>query len=140
MRFMSIYRTEETNQPPSPEEMIRMGAFIDEMTKAGVLIANGGCLPSALGARVRAANGKLSVTDGPFTETKELVAGFAILECQSKAEAIELSKRFLKVIGGDGESEVRQMFEGATCIDMDKMVSKDFEAGLTALKTVAEKA
>lgn len=111
MRFMSIYKAAEKNQPPNPEEFARMGALVDEMTKKGVLIATGGCLPSALGARVRSDDGKLSVTDGPFIETKELVAGFAIIECRSKAEAIELAKRFLEVAGGDGESEVRQMAE-----------------------------
>jgi hypothetical protein len=111
MRFMSIYRTEETNAAPCAEEMTAMGEFVAEMTRSGVLLATGGCLPSALGARVRATGGKLSVTDGPFTETKELIAGFAILECKSKAEAIELSKRFLEVAGGNGESEVRQMAE-----------------------------
>jgi hypothetical protein len=108
---MSIYRTEETGAQPCPEEMTTMGDFVAELTQSGVLLATGGCLPSALGARVRATDGKLSVTDGPFTETKELIAGFAILECKSKAEAIELSKRFLAVAGGNGESEVRQMAE-----------------------------
>lgn len=112
MRFMSIYKAEETNAPPTQEEMTKMGALVEEMTTKGILIATGGCLPSALGARVRAAEGKLSVTDGPFTETKELIAGFAIMECKSKAEAIEHAKHFLKVVGGNGESEVRQMFEG----------------------------
>jgi hypothetical protein len=57
----------------------------------------------------------MSVTDGPFIETKELVAGFAILECESKAHAIELAKRFLQVVGGDGESEVRQMAMAGDC-------------------------
>ena len=112
MRFMSIYRTEETDVPPKcPDENPRMGEFIAEMTQSGVLIATGGCLPSALGARVRANGGKLNVTDGPFTETKEVIAGFAIIECGSKAEAIELARRFLEVVGGNGESEVRQMAE-----------------------------
>jgi hypothetical protein len=111
MRFMAIYKTQETNTPPTQEEMEKMNRFTAEQTKSGILIANGGCLPSALGARVRASNGKLGVTDGPFTETKELIAGFAILECKSKADAIESAKRFLKVAGGDGECEVRQMFE-----------------------------
>lgn len=108
---MSIYRAEETNAPPCQDEMDKMGKFVAELTQAGVLLATGGCLPSALGARVRATDGKLSVIDGPFTETKEVIAGFAILECKSKAEAIELSRRFLEVAGGDGESEVRQMAE-----------------------------
>jgi hypothetical protein len=112
---MSIYRSKETNQPPSAEEMSRMGKLIEEETRKGVLIATGGCLPSVLGARVRMTNGEISTVDGPFTETKEVVGGFAILECASKAEAIEAAKRFLRVVGGDGESEVRQMFEGEKC-------------------------
>ena len=115
MRFMSIYRSRERNQPPSADEMARMGRLIEEETRKGVLIATGGCLPSALGARVRITGGEITTTDGPFTETKEVVGGFAILECASKAEAIEAAKRFLRVVGGDGESEVRQMFEGAGC-------------------------
>ena len=69
---------------------------------------NRGCLPSAKGARVRRSNGKTIVTDGPFTESKELVAGFAILEAASKQEAIELTRRFLEVVGG--ECELRQVF------------------------------
>jgi hypothetical protein len=109
MRFMSIYSAREKNTPPNPEEFAKMGAFVDEMTKAGILIATGGCLPSALGARVRSANGTMSVTDGPFMESKEVIGGFAILECASKEHAVELSKRFLEVVGGDGVSEVRQM-------------------------------
>jgi hypothetical protein len=111
MRFLSIYKTVETNAPPSPEMMEQMNRLIDESMKAGELIATEGCLPSALGARVRLDNGKPTVTDGPFTESKELVAGFALLEAQSKAEAIEMAKRFLKVAGG-GECELRQIYEG----------------------------
>ena len=110
MRFISIYKTVEKNVPPTPEEMARMGAFCEEMAKAGVLLATEGCLPSATGARVRLAGGKLTVTDGPFTESKELIAGFALLEVKSKEEAIELTKRFIK-IAGDGEAELRQVFE-----------------------------
>ena len=78
--------------------------------KAGYLLAVEGCLPSANGARVRLSNGNLTVTDGPFTESKELVGGFAILQANSKAEAIELVKGFLQA-AGDGECEVRQVFE-----------------------------
>ncbi|QJR16760.1 YciI family protein [Usitatibacter palustris] len=115
MRFMSIYRSVEKNRPPTVEEMTRMGALTEEMTKKGVLIATGGCMPSFLGARVRAKGGKLTVTDGPFTETKEIVGGFAIMECASKAEAIELAKTFLKCIDEDGECEVRQMGDEANC-------------------------
>jgi hypothetical protein len=110
MKFLSIYKSVERNAPPSQEEMVRMGKLIEEGMKAGWLIATEGCLPSALGARVRSTAGKVSVTDGPFTESKEVVAGFAILRANSKAEAIQLVKDLLKVVG-DGECQVRQIYE-----------------------------
>ena len=78
--------------------------------KSGKLLATEGCLPSALGARVRLSGGKFNVIDGPFTEAKELVAGFALLQAETKDEAIEFIKEFLKV-AGDGETEMRQIFE-----------------------------
>jgi hypothetical protein len=109
MRFLSIYKAVETNTPPSAEYMARMEKLIEESMKAGVLLATEGCLPSALGARVRSSGGKVTVTDGPFTESKELVAGFALLEAGSKAEAIALARTFLEV-AGDGECEIRQIF------------------------------
>jgi hypothetical protein len=90
--------------------MAEMGKLIEEGMRAGWLVSTEGCLPSALGARVRKDNGKLSVTDGPFTEAKELVGGFAILRAKSKQEAIELAKDFLKHVG-DGECEIRQLYE-----------------------------
>ena len=70
MRFLGIYRTVETGAPPRPEHMEEMGKLIEEMTKAGVLLATEGCQPSVQGARVRRSGTKLTVTDGPFTETK----------------------------------------------------------------------
>ena len=109
MRFLSIYRTVETKTPPTLEHMAKMGKLIEESMKAGVLLATEGCLPSASGARVRLSNGKISVTDGPFTETKEIIGGFAVLQANSKAEAIELARKFLDV-AGDGECEIRQIF------------------------------
>ena len=114
MRFLSIYKTVEKNAPPTPEHMAEMGKLIEEFTKSGALLATEGCLPSSKGARVRFSGGKLTVTDGPFTESKELVAGFALLQAKSKEEAIELTKTFLKV-AGDGECEIREIFEGAEC-------------------------
>lgn len=111
MRFLSIYKAAETNSPPSPEMVEKMGKLVDESMKAGELIATEGCLPSAFGARVRLDNAKVTVTDGPFTESKELIAGFALLEAQSKAEAIEMAKRFLSVVGA-GECELRQIYTG----------------------------
>ena len=99
MRFLSIYKTVERTSPPTQEEMAAMGKLIEEGTKEGWLLATEGCLPTALGARVRQSGTKLSVTDGPFTEAKEMVGGFAILKVNSKHEAIELAQRFLQVAG-----------------------------------------
>jgi hypothetical protein len=111
MRFMMLYRPgRESNVPPSQQEIAEMGRFIDEMAKAGVLIATDGLQPSSVGARVRISGGKFTVIDGPFTETKELIAGYAIVQVKSKQEAIELAKRFLKVVG-EGESEIRLMHD-----------------------------
>ena len=112
MKFLGIYRPAAPEGTPPPQEhMAEMGKLIDEMTQAGVLLATEGCLPSSKGARVRYAGGKFTVTDGPFAETKELIAGFALFEVQSKEEAVEWTKRFLRV-AGEGESEIRQIFEG----------------------------
>ena len=110
MRFLSIYKAVETNTPPTLEHVTRMGQLIEDSMKAGTLVATEGCLPSALGARVRLSGGKVTVTDGPFTESKELVAGFAILQAKSRQEAIEMAKAFLDV-AGEGECEIRQIFD-----------------------------
>ncbi len=111
MRFMLLYKTsKESDAPPSQQEMAAVGQLIEEMAKAGVLIATDGLQPSSKGARVRISAGKFTVTDGPFTETKELIAGYAIVQARSKADAIELAKRFLKVMG-EGESEIRLMHD-----------------------------
>jgi len=110
MRYLSIYKTAERPTPPTPEEMAAMGKLIEEGMKAGWLLATEGCLPTSLGAKVRRSSGKLSVNDGPFTEAKEVVGGFAILKTNSKEEAIELARKFLEV-AGDGECELRQIYE-----------------------------
>jgi hypothetical protein len=110
MRFLSIYKCAEKNTPPSPEEMAQMGKLIEEGMKAGWLLGTEGCLPSALGARVRSSKGNITVTDGPFTESKEVVGGFAILQANSKEEAVALLRDFLRVVG-DGECELRQLYE-----------------------------
>jgi hypothetical protein len=110
MRFLSIYKSAERSTPPTQEEMATMGQLIEEGMKAGWLLSTEGCLPSALGARVRRSGGKLSVTDGPFTESKELVGGFAILQANSRQEAIDLARKFLSVVG-EGECELRQLYE-----------------------------
>ena len=110
MRFLSIYKCVERNTPPSNEEMDAMGKMIEEGIRSGKLVSTEGCLPAAMGARVRIDNGKISVTDGPFTESKEVIGGFAILNANSKEEAIEYVKDFLKHMGS-GETEIRQIFE-----------------------------
>jgi hypothetical protein len=110
MRFLSIYKSRETGLPPSQDEMARMGKLVEEGMKAGYLLAVEGCLPSAAGARIRLSNGTVQVTDGPFTESKEVVGGFAILQASSKEEAIKHVKEFLGN-AGDGECELRQLFE-----------------------------
>ena len=110
MKFLSIYKTRERDTPPSPEEMASMGKLIEEGFQKGWLLGTEGCLPSAFGARVRRSDGNISVTDGPFTEAKELVGGFALLKAGSKEEAIELARTFLQV-AGDGECELRQLYD-----------------------------
>jgi hypothetical protein len=110
MRFLSIYKSPETGLPPTQEEMARMGKLVEDGMKAGYLLGVEGCMPSATGARVRRSNGKLTVTDGPFTESKEVIGGFALMEASSKEEAVELVKQFLHA-AGDGECELRQIFE-----------------------------
>jgi hypothetical protein len=111
MRFMMLYKPGyESDAPPTQQEMEEMGRFIGEMAQAGVLIATDGLQPSSKGVRVRISDGKFTVTDGPFTETKELIAGYAIVQARSKQEAIELAKRFLEVVG-EGESEIRLMHD-----------------------------
>ena len=116
MRFMMIYKPANVHEmeagiPPTPEHIAEMGKFIGEMAQSGALLITDGLQASSKGARVQLAKGKVAVTDGPFTETKELIAGFAIFRLESKAEAIQLSERFLKV-AGDGEVEIRQMHDG----------------------------
>jgi len=112
MRFLSMIRiNENTGQKPSERLMTEMGKLIDEMTKEGTLVRTAGLRPTKEGFRVRSTYGKLSMTDGPFTESKEVIGGYAVLEAKSKEHAIELTKRFLRTHGDewDIECEVRQL-------------------------------
>ena len=114
MRFLSMIRiNERSGQKPSDKLMTDMGKLIEEMTQSGALVNTAGLRPTAEGVRVRLSGGKIRVTDGPFTEAKEVIGGYAILEAKSKAEAIELTKRFLNVHGEEWEieCEVRQLDE-----------------------------
>ena len=112
MRFLSMIRVDETTgQRPSERLMRDMGQLIDEMTRQGVLVSTAGLRPSAEGVRIRLRGGKLSAVDGPFTESKEVIGGFAILEAKSRQEALELVQRFLRIHGEewDIECELRQL-------------------------------
>jgi hypothetical protein len=95
-------------EPPGPEMYERMGAFVEEATKAGVILATGGLAPVSEAIRVRYADGEFTVLDGPFAEAKELVGGWALMETRDVDEAIEWVKRFL-AIAGPGESTIRQV-------------------------------
>jgi hypothetical protein len=112
MRFLSMIRVDETTgQRPSEQLMRDMGKLIEEMTRRGVLVSTAGLRPSSEGTRIRLRGGKLSTMDGPFTESKEVIGGYAVLEAGSREEAIELTKRFLRVHGDewDIECELRQL-------------------------------
>jgi len=114
MRYLCLYRPQvpEIDRPPTEEDMAKMGKLIGEMAKAGVLLATEGCQVSAKGCRVTLEPGssKFTVTDGPFPETKELIAGFALIQVKTKAEAVEWTKRFLTV-AGTGQSEIRLLHD-----------------------------
>jgi hypothetical protein len=110
MRYLSFFKSVERDTPPTESEIATMTTFIAEAASAGWLLSTEGCLPSALGARVRREGGDVTVLDGPFTEAKEVIGGFAIMQANSKEEMIALTKRFLEVVG-DGECEIRQLYE-----------------------------
>jgi hypothetical protein len=114
MRFL-LYTTGDSGQssappaPPSPQMMEELAKLTEDTTRSGVLLATGGL--SSASTRVRNSAGKLTVTDGPFTETKELTGGFALIEVKSREEAIEWAKRFRKIVG-DGDSIIQEVFGG----------------------------
>ena len=112
MKFLCLYKpAKPEGTPPSEGEMTQMGQLIEESFKSGILLATEGCLPSALGARVRLTSGSnFKVTDGPFTEAKELVGGFALIYVKSKQEAVDFTKKFMN-LAGDGEVELRQVYD-----------------------------
>lgn len=124
MRFMLMIKADknyEAGLPPKPELMAAVGQLREEGMKSGVLLETGGLMPSSTGARIRVNGGGLKVTDGPFTETKELIGGYAIIQAASKQSAIEFGSRFMKlhadILGAsyEGECEVRQMFDTGDC-------------------------
>jgi hypothetical protein len=116
MRFMLIIKADKNTEAgvlPSKELIAAMGEFNEEMVKAGVMLAGEGLQPSSKGARIKFSRGKRMVTDGPFTETKELIAGFWLIQVKSKEEAIEWAKRCPDPLGEgmEAEIEIRQVFE-----------------------------
>ena len=116
MRFMIIVKATQDSEAgvmPSQELLTAMGKFNEELVKAGVMLAGEGLQPSSKGARVRFSGDKRTVIDGPFTETKELIAGFWLWEVKSREEAIEWVKRCPNPMPGDSEIEIRQVFEAA---------------------------
>ena len=114
MRFMAIVKANKDSEAgvmPSEQLLTEMGKFNEELVKAGVMLAGEGLHPSSKGARVRFSGSKRTVVDGPFPETKELVAGFWLLQVKSKEEAIEWIKRCPNPMDGESEIELRQVFE-----------------------------
>jgi hypothetical protein len=113
MKYLSVYTPDQktAGAPPTREHMAEMGKLIEESIKSGILVSTGGLQPISKGGAVVRRNGsEITVLDGPFAETKELAAGYAVLEVRSSAEAIEIARKFLKV-AGEGECELRQMME-----------------------------
>jgi hypothetical protein len=113
MRILGMLKADpssEAGAPPSNDLIQRMGAFIEEVTKAGVLLDSNGLHPSSKGKRVRLADGRITVIDGPFAESKELVASYAFFQVKSMDEAVHWTTRFLQVLGR-GECELRPIFE-----------------------------
>ena len=115
MRFLSMVRINENGgQAPTERLMREMGKLMEEMTRAGKLVSTAGLTPTSQGFRMRSNHGKISRTDGPFTETKEVVGGYAMLDAQSQEEAIALTRRFVELHVADGweiDCEIRQVFE-----------------------------
>ena len=114
MRFISIFTHEPTNRPPTEAEMAAMGKLVEEGMKAGWLIATEGVHFGNAGVRVhKSAGGKVTVTDGPFAETKEVIGGYALLKAANKDEVVELTRGFLNAVG-HGTCEIHQLYEMPT--------------------------
>jgi len=108
MRYLCVYKSDREDVPPSEDEIAKMGQLIGEMMQKGVLLTTEGCKSSKHGVRISIDNGKYTVKDGPFTEAKEFIGGLAMIKVNSKAEAVEWTKRFLSVVGR-GTSEVLEV-------------------------------
>jgi hypothetical protein len=111
MKVLSLYKP-APNVTPRPGIEAAMGRFIDELTKSGVLLATEGRKAGGKDLRVRLSGGELNVTDGPFTESKELIAGFAVLKVKSREHLLDVTRRFLEICG-DGECEISEVYDPA---------------------------
>lgn len=110
MKFLMTYTANPNAAPPSPEKMAELGKFSAEMIQSGVVLMTGGLVRPSKGTQIKYAAGKFSVVDGPFAESKELIDGFALIQANSKAEAIAHAERFMK-IAGEGDGEILQVFD-----------------------------
>ena len=114
MRFMILVKADKNSEAgvlPDEKLLTEMGKYNEELVKAGIMLAGEGLQPSSKGARVRFSGKNRTVIDGPFSETKELIAGFWLWQCKSKEEAIEWVKRCPNPMAGESEIEIRQVFE-----------------------------
>jgi hypothetical protein len=110
MKFLMTYAQKPDVAPPSPEQLAKLGAFTEKNIKSGVVVMTGGLVRPSRGIQLRCDSGKVSVTDGPFAETKELIDGFALVEVGSREEAIALATEFMQ-IAGEGTGEILQVFD-----------------------------
>jgi hypothetical protein len=110
MKFLMTYQQNPDAPPPTPQQMAAIGALTERNMKAGVLVMTGGLVRPTRGIQIRCDGGKVSITDGPFAETKELIDGFALVEVASRDEAIKLASEFMQV-AGDGTGEILQVFD-----------------------------
>jgi hypothetical protein len=139
MRFMVIVKADRNSEAgvlPTQQLLVEMGKFNEELIKAGVMLAAEGLHPTSKGARVRFANGKPLVTDGPFTETKDLIAGLWIWRVKSKDEVIEWLKRSPFAKGEEAELEIRQIFEAE---DFGREFTPELRAQEERLRSEAER-
>ena len=116
MQFMILIKADKTTEAgalPDEKLLTEMGKFNEELVKAGIMLAGEGLHPSSKGARVKFSGTKRTVVDGPFAETRELIAGFWLWQVKSKEEAIEWVKRCPNPLAGDSEIEIRQVFEAS---------------------------
>jgi hypothetical protein len=128
MVMIKANKETEAGVLPTEQQLTEMGRFNEELIKAGVMLAGEGLHPSSKGARIKFSGDKRTVIDGPFAETKELVAGFWLIQVKSKEEAIEWVKRVPNPTGEEGEIELRQVFEAADFGELADKVPEVFEA------------